>query len=68
VPLPDLRSRTEILMKLVERIGKCDGINCDLIARQCDRASGADLDVLTCEAIQAAIRESADDIWIPVAQ
>jgi ribosome biogenesis ATPase len=68
VPLPDLRGRTEILMKLVERIGKCDGINCDEIARQCDRASGADLDALTCEAIQAAIRESADDIWVPVAQ
>jgi ribosome biogenesis ATPase len=68
VPLPDQSGRGEILEKLVARIGNRDEINCAKIASQCDGASGADLDALTCEAIQAAIRESADGNWVPVAQ
>ena len=43
-------------------------LDCTAIAKQCEDLSGADLEALTSEAIEAAISESTEPNWVPVSQ
>jgi SpoVK/Ycf46/Vps4 family AAA+-type ATPase len=69
VPLPSCDGRLDILEKLVRKIGHREKeVNCAEIAERCENASGAELEALASEAIEAAIRESGEETWVPVAQ
>lgn len=66
VPKPDQKGRVEILARQVDRISNKEEIDVESIAEQCEGFSGADLEALTSEAIEAAIAESNDEQWVPV--
>jgi SpoVK/Ycf46/Vps4 family AAA+-type ATPase len=68
VPLPTEDGRRDILEKHVARIRIKEEIDCAAIAREYHNASGAELEALTSEAIEAAIHESSDGNWVPVGQ
>jgi ribosome biogenesis ATPase len=68
VPLPDEDGRRDILEKHVARIRLKEEIDCVAIANRYENASGADLEALTSEAIETAIKESSDGNWVPVSQ
>ena len=58
VPRPDKNGRIDILTKKISQIKMRDEIDIESIADRCDGFSGADIDALTSEAIEAAISES----------
>lgn len=66
VPLPDKNGRIEILSRQIDRISNKEEIDIDFIVEHCEGFSGADLEALTSEAIEAAISESSEEQWIPV--
>ncbi|OHS95155.1 AAA ATPase [Tritrichomonas foetus] len=66
VPRPDKNGRIDILSKKVARINNRDEIDVESIAERCEGFSGADLDALTSEAIEAAISESSENEWVKV--
>ena len=68
VPKPNLEGRIDILQKQISRIKNREEIDCASIAKQCEDFSGADLEALTSEAIEAAIAESREPNWVPVGQ
>ena len=68
VPKPNLEGRIDILQKQIARIQNREEIDCTAIAKQCEDFSGADLEALTSEAIEAAISESTEPNWVPVSQ
>lgn len=66
VPIPDQNGRIEILSRQIGRINNKEEIDIPSIAERCQNFSGAMLEALTSEAIEAAISESNQEQWVPV--
>lgn len=68
VPLPDQEGRKDILNKHLNKVHHREEIDVEYLSGSTDGYSGAELEELTSEAIEAAIKESSGENWIPVNQ